>query len=113
AELTQLQILYDPALVRGLTTGGVSGAKTPSEALGQVLAPTGITFELTAGDAVALHAAGHSNSTGSYISAGPSRPTTVTVHGDRIAAGSYSSGATVAGMKIDESAMIVPVTTQS
>jgi iron complex outermembrane receptor protein len=91
----------------------VSGAKTPSEALEQLLAATGITFESTADDAVALHAAGHGNSAGTYSSAAPSHPRTVTIHGNRIAEGSYSSGATVAGMKIDESAMIVPVTTQS
>src|SRR5882724_7167919 len=57
ADQTQLQILYDPALVRGLSTHGVNEAKTPSEALKQLLATTGITFEFTADDAVALHTA--------------------------------------------------------
>jgi iron complex outermembrane receptor protein len=113
ADQAQLQILYDPALVRGLSTHGVNGAKTPSEALTQLLATTGITFEFTGEDAVALHTAARSDSGGVYTYTAPSHPSTVTIHGNRIAEGSYSSDGTMAGMKIDESAMIVPVTTQS
>ena len=113
ADQTQLQILYDPAVVRGLSTHGVNGAKTPSEALKQLLVTTGITFEFTSDDAVALHAAARSSPGGADSYTGPSHPSTVTIHGNRMAEGSYSSGGTLAGMKIDESAMVVPVTTQS
>jgi iron complex outermembrane receptor protein len=113
ADQTQLQILYDPVLVRGLSTHGVNGAKTPSEALKQLLATTGITFEFTGDDAVALHTVARSGSGGAHSYTEPSHPSTVTIHGNRIAEGSYSSDTTLAGMKIDESAMIVPVTTQS
>jgi iron complex outermembrane receptor protein len=113
ADLTQLQILYDPALVRGLATHGVKGARAPSAALAELLASTGITFEFTADDAVALHAAAHGNSAGSYSHMGPSHPKTVTIRGNRIVQGSYSSGTTVAGMKVDELALTVPVSTQT
>src|SRR5438874_2475209 len=71
ADLTQLQILYDPALVQGRITRGVSGAKTPSEALQQLLASTGISFEFTADDAVALHPTAHSNSAASTYTGPP------------------------------------------
>jgi iron complex outermembrane receptor protein len=112
-DLTKLQILYDPGLVRGLASQGVKGARTPSEALNELLTSTGITFEFTADDAVALHAAARPNSAGSYDYTGASRPKTVTISGDRVAQGSYSSDTTVAGMKIDGPSLLVPVTTQS
>jgi iron complex outermembrane recepter protein len=41
-------------LVRGLSSPGASGSMTPEEALGQLLAGTGLGFHLTAPDAVTL-----------------------------------------------------------
>src|SRR5882724_1776528 len=113
ADLTQLQILYDPLLIEGLATRGVSGAKTPSEALQGLLTSTGITFEFTADDAVALHRAAGSNSSRAYNYTGPAPPRTVTIRADRGADGSYSANTTVTGMKIEAPALTVPVTTQS
>jgi iron complex outermembrane receptor protein len=112
-ELTQLQILYDPGLVQGLASQGVKGARTPSEALKELLTSTGITFEFTADDAVALHAAARGHSAESHDYLGASRPKTVTINADRIGRGSYSSDTTVAGMKVDGPSLLVPVTTQS
>jgi len=113
ADLTQLQILYDPLLIEGLATRGVSGAKTPSEALQGLLTSTGITFEFTADDAVALHRAAGGNSSRAYNYTGPAHPKTVTIRADRGADGSYSANTTVTGMKIEAPALTVPVTTQS
>jgi iron complex outermembrane receptor protein len=113
ADLTQLQILYDPRLVQGLASHGVKGASSPSEALKELLTSTGITFEFTADDAVALHAAARPDSAARYDYTAASRPKTVTISADRIAHGSYSSDTTVAGMKVDGPSLLVPVTTQS
>src|ERR1700728_3774494 len=52
AELTHLQILYDPDILRGLTTAGLHGELTPARALEKLLASTDIAFEFTAPDAV-------------------------------------------------------------
>ena len=112
-DLTQLQILYDPRLVQGLASHGVKGASSPSEALKELLTSTGITFVFTADDAVALHAAARPDSAARYDYTAASRPKTVTVTGDRVSQGSYSSDTTVAGMKIDAPSLLVPVTTQS
>ena len=54
AGLTHLQILYDPDLLRGITTTGLHGKLTPRRALEKLLAPAGIAFQFTAEDAVAL-----------------------------------------------------------
>ncbi|MFL6600490.1 MAG: TonB-dependent siderophore receptor [Steroidobacteraceae bacterium] len=113
ADLTQLQILYDPGLVRGLASQGVKGARTPSEALKELLTSTGITFEFTADDAVALHTAARSNFAGSSDYTGSSRPKTITINADRTAQGRYSSDGTVSGLKVDGPSLLVPVTTQS
>jgi type II secretory pathway component GspD/PulD (secretin) len=56
AQLTQLQILYDPDVLRGHDTQAIHGKLTPAEALAQLLAHTDIAFEFTASDAVALRA---------------------------------------------------------
>src|SRR5581483_9202743 len=52
---TGLQILYAPELLEGLTTRGLHGLMTPTEALKRLLASSDISFEFTAPDAVALH----------------------------------------------------------
>lgn len=44
-----LQILYDPELVRGRTAGPVGGRMEPAEALGALLAGTGLAFEIQSG----------------------------------------------------------------
>src|SRR5580704_1549885 len=55
AELTGLQILYDPPLVQGRLTAGIAGKMTPREALERLLATTDILPRFTASDAVALY----------------------------------------------------------
>jgi iron complex outermembrane recepter protein len=47
-----LQILYDPELVRGRTAGPVGGDMEPAEALAALLAGTGVAFEIEDGAAV-------------------------------------------------------------
>lgn len=53
-EVTDLQILYDAALARGLRTEGVSGSYTHEQALYILLAGTGLTARLAGSGAVTL-----------------------------------------------------------
>ncbi len=55
-ERSKLQILYPADLVRGKQSAGVSGALTPDQALGQLLAGSGLTFRYTAANTVTLEA---------------------------------------------------------
>src|ERR1700734_20700 len=41
ADLAHLQILYNPDILRGLTTSGLHGKLTPAQALEQLLASSG------------------------------------------------------------------------
>ena len=52
-----LQIAADTAVVSGLTSPGVSGDKTPSDALSALLAGTGVTWRFVGSDAVVLEQA--------------------------------------------------------
>lgn len=53
-EATNLQLLYDAALTRGLNTEGVSGTYTPEQALRVLLAGTGLTARFAGSGAVTL-----------------------------------------------------------
>lgn len=53
-EATNLQILYDAALARGLRTEGVSGSYIPEQALRILLAGTGLTARFAGSGAVTL-----------------------------------------------------------
>jgi len=113
AELTRLQILYDPGLAQGRSTAGLSGAMTPAEALEELLAPTDIAFKFTADDAVALYRKPHTNAVAPADhpeSVTPAR--TITITTGRSQDGGYESTANDA-IKVDDSTLIVPVTEQS
>lgn len=110
ADRSQLQILYDPELLRGLQTQGLHGTLTPAKALAQLLVKTDITFEFTASDAVALRAKSRTNSPGVAgvpESAGQER--TVTITADRNQLLTYDSAPNVSSVKIDEPSLVVPV----
>ena len=53
-DATDLQLLYDAALARGLRTEGVSGSYTPEQALRILLAGTGLTARFAGSGAVTL-----------------------------------------------------------
>lgn len=53
-DLSNLQVLYPAALVRGKTSPGVSGTLTPAEALNQLLAGTGLSYRFTAANTVTI-----------------------------------------------------------
>ena len=51
----KLQMLYDPALVKGKVTRGIKGSMTLAQALEHLLATTDVSYELIAGNTVALY----------------------------------------------------------
>ena len=55
-----LQVIVDPAVVEGRSSGGVSGALTAEQALGRILAGTGISYRFTSANSVTIAAAGQS-----------------------------------------------------
>jgi iron complex outermembrane recepter protein len=110
ADLAQLQILYDPDLVRGQVTRGLHAKLTPARALSQLLASTDIAFEFTAADAVALHARSRPNAPappGSPDVAAQVR--TVTITADRNRELRANNELNVTSVKIDEPSLVVPV----
>ncbi|HEY0340440.1 MAG TPA: TonB-dependent receptor, partial [Steroidobacteraceae bacterium] len=111
AELTGLQLLYDPPLVQGRMTRGARGKMTPKQALEKLLARTDILFEFTASDAAALYpgpavATGHRPREDSR-STRP--PPTVTVSADRVGDGSYHANTTVTSLKVAADPLLTPV----
>ncbi|CAI2718813.1 secretin and TonB N-terminal domain-containing protein [Nitrospina watsonii] len=56
-ETADLQVLYDAALTRGLTTEGVSGTYTPEQALRKLLEGTDLTYTFTNANTVTLKSA--------------------------------------------------------
>jgi iron complex outermembrane receptor protein len=54
AEKTSIRVFYDVSRVQGLRSNGAAGELTPAEALGRLLAGTGLTFRFTAANAVEL-----------------------------------------------------------
>ena len=114
AELTQLQILYDPDLLRGRDTEGLHGKLTPAKALAQLLAKTDIAFEFTAADAVALRAKAHTATTHTADGAESLTPLrTITISAARNQRLTYDSAPSVSSVKIDEPALVVPVASAS
>ena len=113
AELAHLQILYDPDILRGLTTSGLQGKLTPAQALEQLLASTGIAFEFTAPDAVALREQPRAgNADEAARPTPPAQTHTVTISADRNKDSRYDPAA-VSSTRIDESALLVPFSTAS
>jgi iron complex outermembrane receptor protein len=55
-----LQVIVDPAVVEGRSSAGVSGTLTAEEALGRILAGTGISYRFTSANSVTIAAAGQS-----------------------------------------------------
>jgi iron complex outermembrane receptor protein len=114
AELTGLQILYDPPLVQGRLTQGVKGKMTPGEALGKLLTRTDILFEFTASDAAALYRKPAVTAQQRPRAVSPStRPPTVTVSADRTADGSYNVNTTVTSLKVDADALVTPIASEA
>jgi len=114
ADLTQLQILYDPDLLRGQVTRGLHATLTPDEALAQLLASTDIAFEFTGADAVALHARPRTNTAPPAVSAeAEARLRTVTITTDRNHDLHANSQLNVTSVKIDEPSLAVPVAAAS
>lgn len=110
ADLAQLQILYDPDLLRGQATRGLHARLTPAKALAQLLASTDIAFEFTAADAVALRARSRANTSPGAV--GPdaaSQVRTVTITADRNRDVRANSELNVTSVKIDEPSLVVPV----
>ena len=83
---------------------------TPAEALKQLLAPTPISFEFTATDAVALHS-GKEPQPHSTLPTGPTP--TVTIIADRDRYRSAESSASLTTLKVAESALLVPIASSS
>jgi iron complex outermembrane receptor protein len=54
ADKAGIQVFYDVPRVQGLHSAGVSGSFTPQEALGRILAGTGVTYRFTGANAVSL-----------------------------------------------------------
>ena len=114
AELTGLQILYDPTLLQGRVTRGLTGAMTPKKALSELLENTDITFNFTADDAVALFRKSNSPSLSSTSSFERSmQPRTITISTDRTFDSAYVSKVGMTATKIDESSLTVPLTSAS
>ena len=110
AQRTGLQILYDPSLVQGQATRGIHGVMTPAKALQQLLASTPISFEFTAADAVALHQrSATAESSNAITAAQPERTRAVVISTDRLKRGAQDSSASMSSVKIDESQLLVPV----
>lgn len=55
-----LQVIVDPAVVEGRSSAGVSGTLTAEQALGRILAGTGISYRFTSANSVTIAAAGQS-----------------------------------------------------
>lgn len=51
---SRMQVSVDAGLIRGKSSPGVSGSMSPEQALGQLLAGTGITYRLTGGNTAML-----------------------------------------------------------
>jgi iron complex outermembrane recepter protein len=114
AQLTQLQILYDPDVLRGHDTQAIHGKLTPAEALAQLLAHTDIAFEFTASDAVALRAKARVATI--PTPAGIESLTqlrTITITAARNQELTYDSAPSVSSVKIDEPTLVVPVASTS
>ena len=112
AELAHLQILYNPDILRGLTTPGLHGKLSPAKALEKLLASTDITFEFTARDAVALREKPRAgNASEAAHPTVPGQTHTVTISADRGKDSRYDSAATLSSTKIDESSLLVPFST--
>ncbi|MGU3495733.1 TonB-dependent receptor domain-containing protein [Xanthobacteraceae bacterium A53D] len=58
AEASQIQLIYNGAVTRGLQTGGLNGAFTPQQALAQLLAGSGLTYRFTSPGVVTISGAG-------------------------------------------------------
>jgi Secretin and TonB N terminus short domain len=110
AELTGLQILYDPPLVQGHLTPGLKGKMTPREALEKLLASTDILGKFTADDAVALYpkppVAARARP---QEMTPPVRPQTVIVSTDRAADGGYNQTRAVTALKVDADLLTAPL----
>jgi iron complex outermembrane recepter protein len=118
ARSAQLQVLYDPDLVRGRSTEGLTGLMTPAEAIARLLATTDVGFTFTAGDAVALYKKAQPAS----MSRTPPvvmdqiverAPPTVTVTGRHNPDSEYGLDTAGTAMKIDGPALLAPVASQS
>ena len=114
ADITRLQILYDPDLLRGQVTRGLHGTLTAAKALEQLLAHTDITFVFTASDAVALHARAKTDTVPAQDGIETSsQARTVTITADRNRQLTYDSAPNVSSVKLDEPSLVVPVASAS
>jgi iron complex outermembrane receptor protein len=73
AEKAGFQVLYDVSRVQGLRSDGVNGTFTPQEALGRVLAGTGLTYHATGPNAVSLERLVANDGAGGAITLSPVR----------------------------------------
>lgn len=114
AELTGLQVLYDPPLVQGRLTRGIKGNMTPGKALEKLLAGTDILFEFTASDAAALYPK-PTIATKQRPPESPqaTRPPSVTVRADRTADGSYKANTSVTSLKVAADPLLIPIASES
>lgn len=115
---TQLELLYDSQLVRGLSTAGVTGVMTPRQALERLLAGTDIAPRFTSAHTVALYkearAAPKPTPDASAQPAVPNpQPHTITISADRTGKAEYDPAASLSSLKLDGPPLLAAVAAQS
>ena len=113
ADLTGLQILYDPPLVQGLVSRELKGRMSPRQALEKLLAATDISFEFTADDAVALHPKSKSMPRQQRRDTSPARPQTVTISAQRSLGDRYNDTTSVTAVGVDADVLTTPFASSS
>jgi len=108
---TGLQLLYDPTLLEGLVTRGVTGAASPRTALARLLEGTDVAFDFTAEDAAALYRKSRPQPAHTVVDS--DRPRTVTISTNRSLADLYSANMNMTATKVDESFLNVPLASES
>ncbi len=116
AAISHLQLLYDPVIVSGHRSAGITGTMTPAQALERLLAGTDLTYRFTADDAVAVirkpDASVPALPTTSSRASADRASATITVTGLRRAA-SVVPNPTVSALKVDSPDLTSPVTSTS
>ena len=95
-----VQIVYDTAIARGLSSPGVSGARTPEQALGALLVGTGLNWRFTSPRSVTIEAPAAATATAVEASQNMIELDAITVSGEKLTrdlANVYSSVGVVTG----------------
>ena len=112
----RLQVLYDPALVKGHLTRGAKGSMTAAQALQHLLAATDLAYEFTSGNTVALYPKESTPREAPRIEPQPAATTTplavVEVSAQRTGSGS-ADRRNFAALEADASVLAAPINFQS